>query len=401
MTDFVPILRFVALSDVHYKDEPSVERERMAKALQIANRIADESPAYQGFDALCVVGDFADRGSEAQFRAFKQTLDEGLRPGTKSILSVASHEFGGGGPVGAYAKLRRYFGQAPDVHEVINGYHFISISPSTGTRFNQEKCDWAAAQLALAAADDPRRPIFFFQHPHVTGTVYGSIIWGEDDLYPILMHYPQVIDFSGHSHAPVNDPRSIHQAYFTSLGCGTLSYFENDEFDKYYGTHPPQPEGGRAAQMLLVEADAAGRVRVVPYDILTDQPFPYVWDIPAAWNPDSFAYTNLKRRAAALPPYFPEGAALRVENNILTFDQAKAPQDYVNDYRVRVRRVSDGVLVRQIALWSHYYVIPMPETLSLPLEGLTPGEAYDVEITARGFWENESENSLIGRFTAH
>ena len=390
MTDFTPILRFAALSDVHYKDEPSVERERMAKALQIANR--------QPLDALCVVGDFANSGSEAQFAAFKLTLDEGLRPETKRILSVASHEFGGGGPVGAYAKLRRYFGQAPDVHEVIHGYHFISISPSHGTDFNREKKDWAAAQLTLAAADDPRRPIFFFQHPHVTGTVYGSIIWGEDTLYPILMNYPQVIDFSGHSHAPINDPRSIHQEYFTCLGCGTLSYFENDEFDKYYGTCPPPPEGRQAAQMLLVEADAAGRVRIVPYDILTDQPFPYVWEIPSAWDPASFRYTNAKRRATALPPMFPESAALRVKNNILTFDQATAQSDYVNDYRVRVRH--GDVLVRQIALWSHYYVIPMPATLSLPLEGLTPGEAYDVEITAHGFWENESENALRGRFTA-
>ena len=391
MTDFTPSLRFVALSDVHYKDEPSVERERMAKALRIANR--------GHLDALCVVGDFATSGSETQFAAFKQTLDEGLRPNTKRILSVASHEFGGGGPVGAYAKLRRYFGQAADVHEVINGYHFISISPSHGTQFNQEKRDWVAAQLAIAGLDDPRRPIFFFQHPHVTGTVYGSIIWGEDALYPILMNYPQVIDFSGHSHAPINDPRSIHQEYFTSLGCGTLSYFENDEFDKYYGTCPPPPEGRKAAQMLIVEADSAGRVRIVPYDILTDQPFPYVWEIPTPWDPTSFQYTNAKRRAAALPPYFPEGAALHVENNTLTFDQAKAPRDYVNDYRVRVRH--NDVLVRQIALWSHYYVIPMPETLSLPLDGLAPGEEYEIEITARGFWENESENRLTGRFTAN
>ena len=401
MTDFTPTLRFIALSDVHYQDEHSVERERMAKALQIANRIAAESPAYHGFDALCVVGDFANRGSEAQFAAFKRTLDEGLRPGTKAILSVASHEFGGGGPVGAYAKLRRFFGQAPDVHEVINGFHFISISPSHGTRFNQEKRDWAAAQLALAAADDPRRPIFFFQHPHVTGTVYGSIIWGEDELYPILMNYPQVIDFSGHSHAPINDPRSIHQEYFTCLGCGTLSYFENDEFDKYYGTCPPAPEGQQAAQMLIVEADAAGHVRIVPYDILTDGAFPYVWDIPTPWDPESFTHTNAKRRAAALPPYFPPEAALRVENNTLIFDQAKAPPDYVNDYKVRIYQASNNVLVRQIALWSHYYIIPMPATLSLPLEGLTPGEAYDVEITARGFWENESENKLTGRFTSN
>jgi len=129
MTDFTPVLRFVALSDVHYRDERSVERERMEKALRIANR--------QSLDALCVVGDFATGGSEAQFAAFKQTLDDGLRPGTRAILALASHEFMGGGPEPAQEKLRRVFNQEPDVHEVINGYHFISVSPSKGTEFQR------------------------------------------------------------------------------------------------------------------------------------------------------------------------------------------------------------------------------------------------------------------------
>lgn len=395
---FTPVLRFIALSDVHYKDTHSVERERMEQALRIANRIADESPVYKGLDALCVVGDFATSGTDTQFAAFKKTLDKGLRPGTKAILSVATHEFSSGGPVGAYARLRRFFGQAADVHEVINGYHFISVSPSRGTSFKEEKQAWVAEQMALAAADAPQRPIFFFQHPHFSGTVYGSINWGDDDLLRILMNYPQTITFSGHSHAPVNDPRSVHQEHFTSFGTGTLSYFENDEFDKYYGTHPPDPYCRQAAQMLIVEADAAGRVRVTPYDILTDQVFPYVREIETPWEPASFMYTNAKRRAAALPPYFAPEASLHVERNTLTFDQAVAPQDYVNDYLVRVRR--NGVIVKQLALWSHYYVIPMPETLSVPLEGLLPGEDYAVEITARGFWDNKSKNRLIGTFTA-
>jgi hypothetical protein len=104
------------------------------------------------------------------------------------------------------------------------------------------------------------------------GTVYGSANWGEDELTDILMNYPQIIDFSGHSHAPINDPRSIHQRHFTCLGTGTLSYFELDEFDKYYGTIPPGND--RAAQMLFVEADADMRVRVYPYDLITSNFFP-------------------------------------------------------------------------------------------------------------------------------
>jgi hypothetical protein len=255
-----------------------------------------------------------------------------------------------------------------------------------------------AAELAKAAAEDPRRPIFFFQHPHISGTVVGSINWSNDDLVAILMHYPQVINFSGHSHAPVNDPRSIHQEHFTSLGCGTLSYFELDEFDKYYGTVPPGAH--QAAQMLLVEADARNRVRVLPWNLLTDAAFPLAWAIETPSEPESFAYTPAKRRAAARRPVFPQQAALRVEGNVLCFDQADAAAEPVLDYYIRLRRAADHTVARQLSLWSNFYFSPMPQTLSLPLEGLVPGTEYTVEITARGFWENYGENTLTGKFVA-
>ena len=139
-------------------------------------------------------------------------------------------------------------------------------------------------------------------------------------------------------------------------------------------------------------------MRVVPYDILTDRPFPFVWEIDEPWNPESFRYTNAKRRAAALPPYFAEVAKCRIEGNVLTFDQAVAEQEYVNDYLVRAYH--GGVIVRQIALWSDYFLMEMPEALTVELSGLTPGIAYDVEITARGFWDNVSANKLSGSFVA-
>ena len=47
---------------------------------------------------------------------------------------------------------------------------------------------------------------------------------------------------------------------------------ELDEFDKIYGTIPPNKEN--AAQMLFVEADADMRVRIYPYDVITSNFFP-------------------------------------------------------------------------------------------------------------------------------
>ena len=73
--NFKPVLRFLVVSDVHYADERSVEYERMEKALRTAYELS-EKEEYSKLDAVYVVGDFTKRGSEAQMRAFKKTLDE-------------------------------------------------------------------------------------------------------------------------------------------------------------------------------------------------------------------------------------------------------------------------------------------------------------------------------------
>lgn len=403
MQQFTPAMRFMVVSDVHYKDEPSVERERFAAAIRRAYALAKASAAHPTLDALFVVGDFADRGSEAQMQAFRETLDAEILPGTQVILSVASHEYNenNGGVKGANEKLARIFGTLPDRHEVIGGFHCISVSPSDGCRFRLEKQLWVKQELARAAADDPKKPIFFFQHPHITDTVYGSINWGEDDLTAILMNYPQIINFSGHSHAPINDPRSIHQQYFTSLGTGTLSYFELDEFDKVYGTVPPCAHD--AAQMLLVEVDAENRVRIYPYDVLTDNPFPYVWKIDEPSNPASFVYTKA-RYQTAVKPAFPANADVQATGAAptavtLDFAQAQIEEDYVNDYWITIRNAGTGEIAKQLSIWSEYYFYHMPARLQIRVEDLLPGCDYTVSIRARGFWNNASDNTLDGAFS--
>ena len=95
--DFKPALRFMVVSDVHYKDEPCVEEERMAKALQIAYRLSEESESYKKLDAVYAVGDFANSGSETQMRKFKATLDKYCKEETQYCLMMASHEYHGGG----------------------------------------------------------------------------------------------------------------------------------------------------------------------------------------------------------------------------------------------------------------------------------------------------------------
>ncbi len=392
--DFKPVLRFMVVSDIHYPDERSKEYERMERALQIAYELCEKDEYYKKLDALYVVGDFATGGSEKQMQHFKETLDNGLKPETEPVLMMASHEyFGENGEDGANERFKRIFNMKTDNHKVFNGFHFISITTTKGCRFSDEKIKFAEEELKKARKDGGRKPIFFFQHPHITDTVHGSINWGEDDLYATLMNYPQVIDFSGHSHAPINDPRSIHQKHFTSLGTGSMSYFELDEFDKVYGTLPPDKEN--CAQFLIVEADENDRVRVYPYDVLTEHFFPYVWEIDEPWNPDSFKYTDAIRYKTTVTPRFKSDFKVDFsdvsENGFtVTFPQAEIDEDYVDDYIIKIYEKDSGLLVRQASMWSGYYLYNMPETLSCTFKELDSDTTYDVRIVAQSFWNTRT-----------
>ena len=401
--NFKPVLRFMVVSDIHYKDEMSVERERFEKAIKKAYEIANSSASYKNLDALYIVGDFATTGTEIQMKAVKETLDTFVKEGTVVRLAMASHEYmeKGGGEEVAKERFGRIFGIPYDTHEIIIGFHFISVSTTGGCRFKDPQKEFARTELKKAAADDPKKPIFFFQHPHLTDTVYGSIGWGEDDLIPILMNYPQIIDFSGHSHAPINDPRSIHQKHFTSLGTGTLAYFELDEFDKIYGTVPP--DNKEAAQMLIVEADKDNRVRVYPYDVLTENFFPQVWKIDVPSDPTTFIYTD-KRYKTTEAPCFSEDAKfiasdITKDSVKLTFTQAKPDKDsdYVNGYEIIIKN-SDGIIAKQLSVWSHYYLYNMPSEVSQTIDDLDSNTEYFVEIFANGFFKNRSEKPLKGKF---
>lgn len=392
------VLRFVVMSDVHVKENKDcIELARLDAGMKAAYAYADGCD-YKAIDAVIVNGDFANRGKEEEMLNFKEVFEANLRPGTQTLISVASHEYGCGIPE-THERMKRLFRMDPHMHLVIKGYHFISVAPEKGTYYGKAQQEYAFTELQKAFDDDPDKAIFFFQHAHIHDTVVGSVDWGEKELIPVLMNYPQVIDFSGHSHAPINDPRNVHQKYFTCFGSGSLSYTELDEFDKYYGTVPPDCD--EFAQYLIVEVADDGAVTVKAYDIITGQFFPCDRIIRPPFTPETFVYTD-KRRVKSARPYFAAGTPVSVALDggkaEVTFGQAKCDDERVNDYLVTVRRKTDGRIVRRVSAWSGYYRTNMPETVTVPVLPLAKGD-YSVSVIARGFWDNESMNELTADFS--
>ena len=390
------VLRFMACSDLHYRNPDSIEKARFEEGLRQLYAYAD-SQEYPSVDAVYIVGDFANSGTLEQMQLVKESLDRCLRPETVVNLSLASHEYHGpDGEAGARQRFDEVFGQPADTHRVIKGFHFISVTTTDGCRFYEPQITFAARELAAAHADTPERAIFFFQHPHLSDTVYGSIGWGQGALMPVLVNYPQIIDFSGHSHAPINDPRSIHQDHLTSVGTGTFSYFELDEFDKIYTTFPPDKE--IAAQMQIVEAYDDGSVLIKPWDVIANRPFHAGWLVEQPWDPDTFVYTRAKRIREAGRPRFLPGSTLTAEQTEeglrVEFDHADGGGEDVNDYVITVRSES-GTVERRFVLWSPYFLTDRPAKMAYTaaLPKLGPGK-YRVTVMARGFWYNESEDRL-------
>ena len=389
------VLRFVAMSDVHIGAIGDTDYYRFGQAMITAYEYA-QGQTYKNLDALLVAGDMTNYGYENELLAFKKGLDAYVKEGTKTELIMGNHEyFQESGPQ-VTERWERVLERDMNTHDIINGYHFINLSLSDYSNYGPS-LEWLKEELKKAAEDDPEKPIFVQNHYPVTDTVYGSDLWGTNQLTSIYKQYPQIIDFSGHSHYPINDPRSIHQDDFTSLGCGTLSYYELEP-GMMYGTIPPN--ASQACQYYIVEVHADNSVNIKLYDVLTKQFFPVEYDIEKPSDPSTFVYTE-ERRNTADAPVFAEGAKAVVESVGDTSVKLTIPQatdgECIHSYRFDFYR--NGVWEMKNSIWSEFYFLDTPKTLTQEFTGLLEGSNYTVKVTAIDSWGKESEAPLVVDFT--
>ena len=88
--NFVPVIRFMVVSDIHLKDEDCIEEKRFSSALEYAYSIAHGSQSYNKLDAVVIVGDFANSGTEIQMQKAKAILDTAHGNGLKNGQSADS-----------------------------------------------------------------------------------------------------------------------------------------------------------------------------------------------------------------------------------------------------------------------------------------------------------------------
>jgi len=412
--EFQPVLRFAAFSDSHIDDQGTeLEEQRLVKLLQVANDYAAKDKNHSKLDAVLVAGDFVDYGTQSSMEKFRDLVAQNISADTKTLISLGNHEYYVDKENTA-ARFESVFGVEINEHLVIGGFHFIKISPDeSGNAYAPATVSWLETELAAAAAEDAAKPIFVIQHHAIKNTLFLSdYTVAVDNLHPVLSKYPQVVDFSGHSHYPMHNPRQIWQGEYTALGTGTLSYhsliINNLELPPWYtavhdGTdgswvlgHKKNKDGG---EFYLVEADAQGAVQIIAYDVNADAEICRYY-IRTPSDPSTFRYTN-DRIAASQAPVFPENATATVSATLyngfdLTFPQATC-DDMVGSYRVEVYSGED--LVNTTVLTSCFYLTPTPTIMVAKVRGLQASTEHTVKVYAVNAYNKDCAQPLAATVT--
>lgn len=382
--DFTPVLRFAVCSDIHLNGEENQEAAiRFARLFEDMYAYSAKQTAHSTFDAVVVAGDFSGGGDEKQYQMYNKIIAEHKRAETQVLTILGNHEFIDYRDVDAtvgYTVYKKYISEEVDTHTVLNGYHFIGVSYNDDGKKFSAKLRWLDAELKKAVADTPDKPVFVYQHPHPTATVYGSINWGTFEVRKVLQKYPQVFDFSGHSHYAPSDPRSVWQGSFTAVGCGSLSAFMGNL--NYIDGDKDAP--GKSGGFRLVEADAKGNVRMRLYDIENRVFFENIeYYFTNLTKSNKRTYTWHKQKSLDTKPVFPKNVGVKAEqdsdgNTILSFNSAKGFYEAEN-YKIAITDKS-GKTVWQSTVISDY-VRAVGELTTVNVGKLEKG-SYAVKITA-------------------
>ncbi len=405
------VLRFTAMSDVHFdisNKSTSTIHQRLRKAISAAREYSFSQP-YKKLDAFAVAGDFSNHGQEEELRPFRKIMDDLLDPDVKRVLCMGNHEFWKGNK-----KLwSSVFDVADNSHQIINGFHFIALSPERGNMKEGDYSyilDWLKNELALACADDPKKPIFVIQHYPVRDTIEGSynrpgeFPAGVRDLFDTLSQYPQVIDISGHSHYPSVNPRSAWQGKFTAFGTGSMNYFVF--FNRQKIKNGPL-SFNKAGTFYIIDVFKDNSVRLKLYDVISDSFMDREYLVAEPGNIEKYLYTE-NRFAKALPPYWPDDVYLDVfeaaSTGVTAMFSPARDENCVECYKLDIDRFN-GIEWKHFnthSFLSEFHLKKSGSSIISFLTGLIPDSRYRLNVTAVNCFDKETPQKLTKEFkTGH
>lgn len=345
-------VRFTVHSDTHVGASSSNNyRDKIPAAFSAIYALAPDVNAH------FFVGDSADTGHPDQYLELAQLLNANVRKPVGIVMGNHEYYNWGGNKQDAQDAFKTFLAaelnvagsfQMPggpnegqvDADFIVGGYHVIAAAPEPGGYDNSwygAKRDWILERCKAAADEDPAKPIFLFTHHPFPNTVWysGSNSWdGQFDenanttqsgaFYRSLCAlYPQIIHFSGHTHIPMADPRSIYQDDgFTLIQTATFAnnfWMENGGHDETGSTGGHPNAGWDANQCELVEIDPATHaVSVYRLDFRSGSVIGAPWVIEPSKGVAGFRYTHADMASRSKPPLVQDGAEVKVPEASIT-----------------------------------------------------------------------------------
>ncbi len=422
--EYTPITRFVVTSDVHLRNGgASNSLARLEAIFDTAYGYAENHTEYTGLDGIYFLGDFTDSGNENQQRLFFSTVEEKTKGDTVVRAIMGNHEYSNSGyfdetsltqaPIN-YLEWSGY--EELDVHFEVDGFHVIMMSedrypPQTGNAnvfYTQEKIDWLKDELdeAVEADTTGKKPIFVMGHIGAMGTVLGAETRnGDAKLRELLNDYPNVVNFSGHSHRPMLDPRSIWQGEFTALQTGSMSYLSlmivgHPDYNSS-GIRETEDGGWEASgtehgvrngnMYYMCEIDKNNVMRIYTYDAINDEVFgePYILD--SFDDPTKFDYTSNRQETSEAPKFKTDDQITVVSNNYheveITYPQATC-KDVVQNYRVDVY-LGNKLTKSEYSISRFHLGSSMPDTITTKITGFLPSVNYTLKVVPVSCWGKE------------
>jgi predicted phosphodiesterase len=293
-------------------------------------------------DAVLIAGDIVDNGLESQMvrvgDTWRRVFPGNRRPDgerVEKIFVTGNHDVEGW--TYGYAKRlgitrenhaseilsmhmaeswRRIFDEeySPIYIKDVKGYKFVGVHYDEFSKKGAVAAFLEAHRSELAGD----RPFFYTQHYHPKGTCSAPWTWGQDAglSTAALCAFPNAVAFTGHSHTPLTDDRTLWRGAFTSVGTASLRYlipFGGRENSRIFGAKdvgtqqmpPLKCADGHHGQLMTVYDD---RLVLERRDFENDLPAGPDWIVPLPARPETFA-ARAKKCAA---PEFPAGANVKI-----------------------------------------------------------------------------------------
>ena len=402
--------RFFVGSDTHIGRNNDASK-KLTNALDAFYKVDPDA------DGVLLVGDVTNNGADSEYDTLMGVVNASeFGEAGKVELSMGNHEFNNA----SNAVDRFETKTEQDSSEVIyynNEGGTVTASASAGDGLvatviklsannyggdYTDNYDMVKTALETSTSKNVNAPIIVMGHHGIANTAYVTNEWKgnygegtEEDMVALFKQYSQVIHISGHSHATLEDARSIYQDDgYTAIQDGTIgAYFENEsgKVDPDDGDSATRPADSEiASQALRIDVLEDGTVKIYRMNLTTGE---YMYeDEPWTFKVNGEEELPYTANRTSGQPTFAEGASVsqgEVDGKTIhvQFPAAEpasgANNDMVHEYQITLTPKNGGDAVTK-SVFSDYYMAEedQKDTWNVTITGLKADTEYDVSVKA-------------------